>query len=163
MKFSSKCLIAAFAVVGFNSQASAFTSPTAFAGRAITSLDVSTLDEWQLLDSGAVVGSVKGHPTLTDGDIITTSPLANAADAQSDAFVSTLTGSQYRLGKPLQATSAAQKASEPGMERGTFMTSAGGIALVAGGFALGIGVGGGLGGTSTSSGKQMTVPEVSFP
>jgi hypothetical protein len=158
MKFSSKCLIAAVAVVGFNSQAGAFTSPQAFGGRADTKLDVTTLDEWQLLDSGSVVGSVKGHPTLNDGDIITTSPLASRGDVRTQAIVSTLTGSQYMLGKPMQlkqsGSNSVSVSDEPGMDRGTLIKGAGLAALVAGGFALGIGVGGNFGGS------QMTIPEV---
>jgi hypothetical protein len=157
MKFSSKCLIAAVAVVGLNSQASAFTSPQALGGRAVTKLDVTTLEEWQLLDSGSVVGSVKGHPTLNDGDIITTSPLSNQGDVRTQAVVSTLTGSQYKLGKPMQLKQGGSTSvsDEPGtMDRGTLIKGGGLAALVAGGFALGIGVGGNLGGS------QMTIPEV---
>jgi hypothetical protein len=156
MKFSSKCLIAAVAVVGFNSQASAFTSPQNFGGRVVTKLDVTTLDQWQVLDNGSVVGSVKGHPTLNDGDIITTSPISNPGNVRSDAVVSTFTGSQYMLGSPmtLKRSGSTSVSDEPGMDRGTLIKGAGLASLVAVGFAAGFGLGGNFGG------NQMTVPEV---
>jgi hypothetical protein len=158
MKFSAKCLIAVVAVVGFNSQASAFISPQAFGGRAVTKLDVTTLEQWQILDNGSVVGSVKGHPTLNDGDIITTSPLSNPGNIRSEAVVSTLTGSQYMLGNPMtlkRAVSTSVSDEEPGIDRGTLIKGAGLAALIAGGFVVGFGLGGG-----NFGGNQMTVPEV---
>lgn len=153
MKFS---VIATLALAGLNSQASAFTSPKPFGGRSFTKLDVTTLEEWQLLDNGSVVGSVRGHPSLTDGDIITTSPLSSPLSAQSEGMVTTLTGSQYKLGSPMQLkTPSTAAAEEPGMDRSSFLSSAGLVGLFAGGVAVGVGV--------TSSGeKPISVPEVRF-
>jgi hypothetical protein len=158
MKFSVKCLISAVAVAGLNSQASAFTAPKAFGARLAIKLDATTLDEWQLLDNGSVVGSVRGHPTLNDGDIITTSPIANPRNARNTGTVTTLTGSKYQLGTPMQLkrNGSSQVSDGPGMDRGTLLKGAGLASLIAGGFALGVGVGGNVGGNS------MTVPEVSY-
>jgi len=156
MKFSVKCLFAAVAV----SQTSAFQAPQSFGGRSFTKLAVTTLEDWQLLDNGSVVGSVKGHPSLNDGDVITTSPLSNPGAASTAAQVSTMTGSQYLLGTPMRlrpaGISRGSAVAEGGtLDRSTVIKGAGIAALIAGGFALGLGVGGGIGGSS-----QMTVPEV---
>lgn len=157
MKFAVKCLLAAVAV----SQTGAFQTPRSFSFRSATKLSVTTLEDWQLLDNGSVVGSVKGHPTLNDGDVITTSPLANPAAASTAAMVSTMTGSEYMLGTPmkLRPSGAGGARSEGGvLDRSTVLKGAGMASLIAGGFALGLGVGGGIGGGAA----QMTVPEVRF-
>lgn len=153
MKFSAKCLIATLAVAGFTSQATAFSTPKA--GRGATKLDVTSLEEWQLLDNGSVVGSVRGHPSLSDGDIITTSPLSSPGSAMTAGVVTTLTGSEYKLGTPMQLKrpNAPAGVDEPGMDRSSFLTSAGLISLFAGGVAVGVGV-------SNSGEKPMSVPEV---
>jgi len=151
MKFSVKVLFAAFAV----SQTSAFQTPQNFGSRGFaTRLAVTTLENWQLLDNGSVVGSVRGHPTLNDGDIITTSPLANPAQAAVAATVSTMTGSEYMLGTPMQVRRASPPTESGTVDRSTIIKGAGIASLIAGGFALGLGVGGGFGGS-----PQMTVPE----
>jgi len=152
MKFAAKCLIATLAF----SQGDAFTTPQPFGGRSVTKLHVTTLEEWQLLDNGAVVGSVRDHPSLNDGDIITTSPLENPGSVGTQTVVSTMTGSQYMLGNPMQVRQAAAPvaAEEPTVSRGTAIQAAGLASLIAGGFAVGVGVGGGFGG-----GDTMTVPE----
>jgi hypothetical protein len=156
MKWSTKCVIAAVALVGLNSPASAFTSPQVFGARVATKLDETTLDEWQLLDNGSVVGSVRGHPSLDDGDIITTSPLSNTANVRTHVEVTTLTGSKYTLGNPMQLKRPSTPIDEGDatMERGDLFKGAGLTALIAAGFALGVGVGGDFGS------KQMTIPEV---
>jgi hypothetical protein len=153
MKFSFKCIFASLALAGFNSQTSAFTTPRS--GRAATNLDVTTLEEWQLLDSGSIVGSVRGHPSLSDGDIITTSPLSTPGSATTEGVITTLTGSQYKLGAPMQLKTPSTLVSvdEPGMDRSSFLSSAGLVGLFAGGVAVGVGV-------SSSGEKPMSVPEV---
>jgi hypothetical protein len=158
MKLSTQCVVAAIALFASN-EASAFTIPSRRSARTISKLDATTLDEWQLLDNGSVVGSVRGHPNLNDGDIITTSPLADPAGARSGDCVITLTGSQYDLGNPMQLRrngSAPPAPQEPGMDRAALIKTIGLGSLVAGGFALGVGVGGGTGT------PQMTVSEVSL-
>jgi hypothetical protein len=134
----------------------AFTTPrTTVAQRiSISSLDVTTLDEWQLLDNGSVVGSVRNHPTLSDGDIITTSPLNRPDAARSNNLVATLTGSQYKLGRPMGFSRGAVPVEEPGFGRSTFVKTVGTTSLFAGGVALGVE----LGGIGKS---EMTIPEVS--
>ena len=128
------------------------SSPVVPASTSTTSLKVTTLDQWQLLDNGSVVGSVRGHPVLNDGDIITTSPLASPASAKTSNTVTTLTGSTYQLGNPMVSGAAAAK-SGPGVGRSTFVQVAGTASLFAGGVALGAQLGG--------FGKpEMTIPEV---
>ena len=157
MKLSTQCIVAAIALLSQQDGVSAFTLPKS--ARTMSKLDATTLDDWQLLDNGSVVGSVKGHPNLNDGDIITTSPLADPANAQTGGSVTTLTGSQYDLGSPMQLkrNTASAMSSEPGtMDRSTAFQTAGIASLVAGGFALGVGIGSnGVGST-----PQMTVAEV---
>jgi hypothetical protein len=156
MKLSTKCAIAAVALVGLNSQTSAFTSPQSFSARVATKLDATTLDEWQLLDNGSVVGSVRGHPTLSDGDIITTSPLSNTGNVRTQAEVTTLTGSRYTLGSPIQLKRPSTPLDDggPGMKRATLLKGTGLAAFVFAGFAAGVAVGGEFGE------KPMTIPEV---
>ena len=113
------------------------------------------LEDWQLLDNGSVVGSVKGHPSLNDGDVITTSPLAKPSSIGPSATVVTMTGSEYILGSPMKGTRSLA-VEEGAVDRGTVIKTLGVSALVAGGFALGLFAGGG---TQTSA--IMTIPEVS--
>lgn len=158
MKFSA--IVAILAVV---SQTEAFTTPLATAQRrsaatrttTTTALDITTLDEWQVLDNGSVVGSVRNHPTLADGDIITTSPLSRPDTARSNNLVATLTGSQYKLGRPMgMSRGGAAAAEEPGFGRSSFVKTVGTASLFAGGVALGVELGG--------IGKSdMSIPEVS--
>lgn len=152
MKFSVATVIALFGV----SSVEAFTAPRSISTRAATSLDVTTLDQWQLLDNGSLVGSVRGHPTLSDGDVITTSPLSRPDAARTNGMVATQTGSQYQLGPPMGGgTAMAPLADEPGFGRSTFVKIAGTASLFAGGVALGVGVSGGMGAQ-----KAMNIPEV---
>lgn len=159
MKFSA--LVAILAAV---SHAEAFTTPLTSAQRrstakrttTTTALDITTLDEWQVLDNGSVVGSVRNHPNLTDGDIITTSPLSRPDTARSNNLVATLTGSQYKLGRPMGMSTggAAAAVEEPGFGRSSFVKTVGTASLFAGGVALGVELGG--------IGKSdMSIPEVS--
>jgi serine/threonine protein kinase len=57
------------------------------------------LSEWQILKNGSVVGTIKNHPVIDDGDVITTSPVTNPDDAKANAIVVTSSGSKYKLGK----------------------------------------------------------------
>jgi len=139
MKFSLATVIALLGV----SNVQAFTAPRSISTRVNTSLDVTTLDQWQVLDNGSLVGSVRGHPTLGDGDVITTSPLSRPDTVGMNNMVATLTGSQYQLGLPLGGSAAmGPLANEPGLGRSTFVKVAGTASLFAGGVALGIGVAG---------------------
>lgn len=153
MKFSISVVIALLGASSVN----AFTAPRSISARPVTSLDVTTLDAWQLLDNGSLVGSVRGHPTLTDGDVITTSPLSRPDTARSANMVSTMTGSQYQLGSPMQlgGSAMAPSADEPGFGRSTFVKVAGTASLFAGGIALGVGVTGG----GVLGAKPVSIPE----
>lgn len=157
MKFFINIVIVLLGVVN---NADAFTSNRRTATRRAvatsTSLDITTLDEWQLLDNGNIVGSVRGHPTLNDGDVITTSPLSRPDSARSNNLVATLTGSQYQLGLPMQLKASGAPAEEPGFGRSIFVKGAGTASLFAGGIALGVGLTGALGNTE----KPMNIPEV---
>jgi hypothetical protein len=144
----------AVAILAF-SNVEGFTTPRTTVRRlSVTSRDITTLDEWQVLDNGSVVGSVRNHPTLSDGDIITTSPLSRPDAARSNNLVATLTGSQYRLGRPMGLSRGAVPVEEPGFGRSIFVKTVGTTSLFAGGVALGLELGG--------IGKpEMTIPEVS--
>lgn len=149
MKFSLATVII---FVSVSSSVQAFTAPQSVSTRAVTSLDATTLDNWQLLDNGSLVGSVRGHPTLGDGDVITTSPISRPDTARSNNLVATLTGSQYQLGLPMGGGAALPDI--PGFGRSTFVKVAGTASLFAGGVALGVGGAGVLGGQ-----KPMSIPE----
>lgn len=58
------------------------------------------LDQWKVLTNGRVVGNVKNHPTIPDGDIITTSPILRPDLVGRRKVVSTISGSKYLLGEP---------------------------------------------------------------
>lgn len=150
MKFSLATVVA---LVGVSS-VQGFTAPRSVSTRAITSLDVTTLDQWQLLENGSLVGSVRGHPSLGDGDVITTSPLARPDTARMNNMVATMTGSQYQLGSPM-GSGTVIVGNEPGFGRSTFVKVAGTASLFAGGVALGIEATGGLSPESSAS-----IPEV---
>jgi serine/threonine protein kinase len=60
------------------------------------------LDKWKVLPNGSVIGTVSNHPSIDDGDVITTSPLANPDGAKGQAFVETASGSKYKLLNPLK-------------------------------------------------------------
>ena len=58
------------------------------------------ISEWKLLKNGSIVGTVKNHPIIDDGDIITTSRIANPTTLKNNAMVVTESGSKYKLGSP---------------------------------------------------------------
>lgn len=68
------------------------------------SMAVPVLEEWKILKNGGVSGTVKGHPSsdIDDGDTITTSPLQNPFKAIPNAVITTVNGSKYKLGIPLE-------------------------------------------------------------
>mmetsp|Transcript_4889 Transcript_4889/g.9036 ORF Transcript_4889/g.9036 Transcript_4889/m.9036 type:complete len:513 (-) Transcript_4889:1061-2599(-) len=66
----------------------------------LKSTTIPTLDEWEVMGDGTLVGTVSGHPAIEDGDVIATSPLKNPCDAAALAIVTTMSGSQYKLGIP---------------------------------------------------------------
>mmetsp|Transcript_16979 Transcript_16979/g.47007 ORF Transcript_16979/g.47007 Transcript_16979/m.47007 type:complete len:404 (-) Transcript_16979:359-1570(-) len=157
MKFSSNCMIATVALVAAQQHGvAAFTSPSQHSARfPSTQLDVTTLDEWQVLENGSVVGSVRDHPSLSDGDIITTSPLSNPNGAKTTATVTTLTGSKYRLGKPMELAGASFGA-ESDMDRREFGELGMNAFALSGLFGVGLGAGITLSG---GLGKGLSVPE----
>ena len=59
------------------------------------------IDEWKVLTNGRVVGTVQNHPSIPDGDIITTSPIQRPEAAARRKVVNTISGSKYLLGTPL--------------------------------------------------------------
>ena len=159
MKFPT-CVL--FAVASLACHAVAFVPVHQTAQpRLTTSLDVTILEEWQILDNGSVVGSVRGHPSLNDGDIVTTSPLADSSlsSVQPSSMVTTLTGSQYMLGNPMQMQRGGSYSmgspDEPSLDRGTLIKGTGLAALFATGLTAGFGLSGGLD-------QKLTVPEVSM-
>eukprot|EP00980_Cylindrotheca_fusiformis_P004625 scaffold990_cov108-Cylindrotheca_fusiformis.AAC.2 len=78
------------------------------------------LDEWKVLKSGSIVGTVTGHPSINDGDVITTSPVQNPNAAKRDALVQTASGSTYLLLEPMSANLPANRNESPLMGSSAF-------------------------------------------
>jgi hypothetical protein len=137
MKVPAKGLIISTLLIAEScSRASAFITPNF--GRFGTKLDITVLEEWQLLDDGTIIGSVRDHPTISDGDVITTSPLAYPAvsslSPDGGMLVSTLTGSQYKLGTPLRVRKITIPTDEqPAIDRSRLILSAGLLLFIAAG------------------------------
>jgi hypothetical protein len=74
---------------------------------------VPIVEDWEILRNGALRGQVKNHPTIPNGDVITTSPLADPASSKANGIVVTKSGSQYRLGKGKQQTESSTSKSSP--------------------------------------------------
>jgi hypothetical protein len=64
---------------------------------------VPVLDDWKILKSGRVQGTIKNHPSIPDGDVITTSPISRPDKAAPKKTVETSSGSKYQLGQPKTA------------------------------------------------------------
>lgn len=71
--------------------------------RSTTPLSMNTpiLDDWKVLRNGRVQGVVRNHPTIPDGDTITTSPITQPESAARRRTVTTVSGSRYQLGDPM--------------------------------------------------------------
>lgn len=137
---SSISIIVTVVVSGLQHYTEAFVALSP--GRAsIIRLDETTLEDWQLLDNGSLVGSVRDHPSLDDGDIITTSPLSCPGSVMVDGLVTTLSGSEYKLGRPMQLKSpnaVGSEVEEQGSSGGDSLLKVAGIVGV---FATGVAVG----------------------
>lgn len=70
---------------------------------ALSAAGVPEIDEWIVIDSGAIVGVIKNHPYIGDGDTITTSPLADGTGFAENSVVFTESGSKYKLKKAAPA------------------------------------------------------------
>jgi serine/threonine protein kinase len=64
---------------------------------------VPVLDEWKILTNDRVQGIIRNHPTIPDGDIITTSPIKRPDKVAPRKTVETSSGSKYQLGQPKTA------------------------------------------------------------
>lgn len=54
------------------------------------------------MPNGSIIGTVRNHPSIEDGDVITTSPIEDPRDAKPQMIVQTASGSKYRLLSPLR-------------------------------------------------------------
>jgi hypothetical protein len=63
-------------------------------------MGIPTLDKWKIMPNGSVIGTVRNHPSISDGDVITTSPIKNPNAANRQAIVTTASGSKYKLLEP---------------------------------------------------------------
>ena len=61
---------------------------------------VPLLEDWKILTNGRVSGTVKFHPSIPDGEVITTSPLERPDLVGQKKIVTTFSGSKYQLGAP---------------------------------------------------------------
>lgn len=58
------------------------------------------LQQWKRLEGGSIAGYVEQHPTIPDGELVTTSPLVELDESHDGlVLVTTESGSQYRLGE----------------------------------------------------------------
>ena len=76
------------------------TTTTSTSTTQLFNSKIPILDQWKVLTNGRVVGTVKNHPTIPDGDIITTSPILRPELAARRKMVATTSGSKYMLGIP---------------------------------------------------------------
>jgi hypothetical protein len=61
---------------------------------------IPTLDKWKVIASGSVIGTVRNHPAIADGDVITTSPIEDPEMINRQSIVTTASGSKYKLLEP---------------------------------------------------------------
>lgn len=108
LKTAAMLLLTALVLMGHTS---AFSSLSSGGGRLMSAPRSSTstltllaatpiLTEWKLLKNGSLMGTVKNHPVIEDGDVVTTSPIENPDGVKYNAIVVTKTGSKYKLGTP---------------------------------------------------------------
>ncbi len=72
------------------------------------------LDRWKVMPNGSIIGTVRNHPSIADGDVITTSPIADPDSAKPQGIVETASGSKYKLLTPFRRLSDINGASVPG-------------------------------------------------
>lgn len=70
---------------------------------ASLTMKIPRIDDWKVLTNGRVMGSVRGHPTIPNGNFITTSPLDRPEIAREKIVVNTISGGKYLLGTPAYA------------------------------------------------------------
>jgi len=80
--------------------------------RTILSMAIPTLDKWKIIPNGSVIGTVRNHASIADGDVITTSQIQNPELASRQSIVTTMTGSKYKLLEPRGEISAEQQRKE---------------------------------------------------
>ena len=73
---------------------------------------VPTLDKWKVIPGGSVIGTVRNHPAIADGDVITTSSIQDPELAGRQMTVTTASGSKYKLMEPRGEISAAARERE---------------------------------------------------
>jgi serine/threonine protein kinase len=71
--------------------------------KAMLLMQMPIVDNWKVLKSGELVGTVRNHPVIDDGDTIKTSTLAYPEAAVERKVVMTTSGSKYKLGEPSAA------------------------------------------------------------
>lgn len=69
-------------------------------GGALYAAGIPKIDQWKVLRNGSLRGLVVNHPTIEDGDVITTSSLATGFDLVAGGIVATKSGSKYKLAAP---------------------------------------------------------------
>jgi serine/threonine protein kinase len=72
----------------------------------LLAMKVPTLDDWKVLRNGRVQGTIKNHPSIPDGDVITTSPISRPDKVAPKKIVETASGTKYQLGQPKTAGQA---------------------------------------------------------
>jgi hypothetical protein len=65
------------------------------------------------MPNGSVIGTVRNHPSIEDGDVITTSPIQNPDAATRQSIVVTASGSRYKLLEPRDGFARKNNSSPP--------------------------------------------------
>lgn len=63
---------------------------------------IPVLDRWKVMPNGSVIGTVRNHPSIADGDVITTSPIVDPGAAKPQGIIETASGSKYKLLTPFR-------------------------------------------------------------
>lgn len=57
------------------------------------------------MPNGSIIGTVRNHPSIADGDVITTSPIVDPNAAKPQGIIETASGSKYKLLTPFRRPS----------------------------------------------------------
>lgn len=93
------------------------SSGRAATGAAPLAMQTPVLNNWKVLRNGRVVGTVRNHPSIPDGDIITTSPIQQPELADRQKVITTKSGSKYQLGEPVFESRNGKPVSIPELKR----------------------------------------------
>jgi hypothetical protein len=88
----------AFLVLSTSTSTTATASSSSFS-LAAAQKTIPFVSDCKVLRNGAIQGFVRNHPTISNGVVTATSPLADRNSPKYNQIVVTKTGSKYNLGK----------------------------------------------------------------